>query len=66
MAYLGRTKRTATIEALENTILMKVNASVIDQTSLSTQLRFYKVFSTTLIGRLMHTSELLSREGRTD
>ncbi len=61
MAYLGKTTRTATIEALGNTILMKVNASVIDQTSISTQLRFYKVFSNTLIQRLVHTSELLSK-----
>ena len=47
-------------EALGNTILMKVNASVIDQTSINTRLRFYKVFSNTLIQRLIHTSELLS------
>jgi len=60
MAYLGKTTRTATIEALGNTILMKVNASVIDQTSINTRLRFYKVFSNTLIQRLIHTSELLS------
>ena len=61
MAYLGKTTRTATIEALGNTILMKVNASVIDQTSINTQLCFYKVFSTTLIQRLVRTSDLLSK-----
>jgi serine/threonine protein kinase len=61
MAYLGKTTRTATIEALSTTILMKVNASVIDQTSISTQNRFYKVFSTTLIQRLIYTSKLLSK-----
>jgi CRP-like cAMP-binding protein len=61
MAYLGKTTRTATIEALKNTILMKINASIIDQTSISTQLRFYKVFFNTLIQRLVHTSELLSK-----
>jgi len=61
MAYLGKTTRTATIEALKNTILMKINASIIDQTSISTQLRFYKVFSNTLIQRLAHASELLSK-----
>ena len=60
MAYLGKTTRTATIEALSNTILMKVNASVIDQTSINTQNRFYKVFSTTLIQRLIRTSKLVS------
>jgi len=61
MAYLGKTTRTATIEALGNTILMKVNASAIDQTSINTQLCFYKVFSTTLIQRLVRTSDLLSK-----
>jgi len=61
MAYLGKTTRTATIEALSNTILMKVNASVIDQTSINTQNRFYKVFSTTLIQRLIRTNKLLSK-----
>ncbi len=62
MAYLGKTTRTATIEALSNTILMKINASLIDQTSIGTQLCFYKVFSNTLINRLTHTSELLSKK----
>jgi len=61
MAYLGKTARTATIEALGDTILMKINASVIDQTSMGTQLCFYKVFSNTLIRRLCHTNELLSK-----
>jgi len=61
MAYLGKIKRTASILALTNTVLMKLNASIIDQTSLSTQLRFYKVFSKTLIDRLARTSELLSK-----
>jgi serine/threonine protein kinase len=61
MAYLGKTKRTATIESLGNTFLMKINASVIDQMSASTQLCFYKVFSNTLIRRLIRTSELFSK-----
>ena len=61
MAYLGKTKRTATIESLGDTILMRINASVIDQSSINTQLRFYKVLSTTLIQRLVRTSELFSR-----
>ena len=60
MAYLGKTTWTATIEALCNTILMKVNASVIDQTSNSAQHHFYRVFTNTLINRLSHTSEMLS------
>lgn len=62
MAYLGKTKRTATIETLSNTILMKINASIIEQMSTSTQFRFYKVFSHTLIQRLSRASELLSQK----
>lgn len=61
MAYLGKIARTATIKATKNTILMKVNASIIDQTSINTQLCFYKVFSNALIQRLARTSELLSQ-----
>jgi len=61
MAYLGTTKRTATIETLSNTILMKINASIIERMSINTQLRFYKVFSHTLIERLSRTSELFSK-----
>lgn len=62
MAYLGTTRRTASIETLSNTILMKINASIIEQMSISTQLRFYKVFSSTLIQRLTRTSELFSKQ----
>jgi len=62
MAYLGKTKRTATIEALGNAVLMKINASAIDSTSMGTQLRFYKVFANTLTHRLSRTSELLSTD----
>ncbi|MEW5725690.1 MAG: serine/threonine-protein kinase, partial [Thermodesulfobacteriota bacterium] len=63
MAYFGGAMRTATIKAATRTILMKMSASIIDQLSLSTQLRFYKVFSTTLVGRLARTSEMLSKSG---
>jgi len=60
MAYLGTSKRTATIKTLGDTILMKINASIIEQMSMSTQLRFYKIFSHTLIQRLSRTNKLLS------
>jgi serine/threonine protein kinase len=62
MAYLGAAKRTATIETLSNTILMKISASIIEQMSTITQFRFYKVFSHTLIQRLSRASELLSKK----
>ncbi len=61
MAYLGRIKRTATILAASNSILMKMSATELDQMSISTQLRFFKIFSTTLIKRLARTSDLLSK-----
>jgi len=61
MAHLGTIQRTATIKSLADTILMKINASIIDQISVHTQLRFYKGFSNTLISRLTRTSELLSK-----
>ena len=60
-AHLGHTKRTATIQAYRDTVVMKINSSVIEQTSPSTQLRFYKIFNRTLIHRLTQTSELYSK-----
>ena len=61
MAYIGKMQRTATIEAIGNTILMKMNSTIIEQMSMGTQLRFYKVFSNTLIKRLAKTSEKFSK-----
>ena len=61
MAHLGKTKRTATIEALTDTILMQINSSIIDKTPTTTQLRFYKVFSSNLIRRLVQTSRLYTQ-----
>jgi len=60
MAYLGRSKRTATIEALRDSVLMKIGAPISGEISDSTQLRFYKAISSTLIQRLARASELLS------
>lgn len=65
MAYFGNIKRTASILAVGAAILMKIHASNVDNMSISTQLRFYKIFSTTLIQRLARTSEELSRTGFT-
>lgn len=63
MAYLGKTRRTATVVAATSVILMQIKATVIDGTSISTQLRFHKVFLQTMIKRLAHTSDLLTRAG---
>jgi serine/threonine protein kinase len=62
MAYLGKTKRTASIETLSETVLMKVHPSVMEQTSAATQLRFYTVFSGTLIHRLARATRILAGE----
>ena len=59
MAYRGNITRSANVTAVRDTILIRINGSVIDQTSINTQLRFHKVFSKTLIQRLTHTSNLL-------
>ena len=61
MAYRGNTTRTATVEAVRDTILIRINGLVIDQMSINTQLRFHKVFTKTLIERLAHTSDLMSK-----
>ena len=61
MAYLGKTARTADVTAEGDTELLRVNPTVIDQTSKSTQLQFYKVFANILIKRLAYTSELLTK-----
>ncbi|MBW1799119.1 MAG: protein kinase [Deltaproteobacteria bacterium] len=61
MAYLGKTKRTANIKALSRTILMKINASIMEETSIETQNRFFKVFSQTLIQRLERANRLISK-----
>jgi len=59
MAYLGKTRRAADIKALCRTVLMKVNSTIMEKTSLNTQNRFYKVFSKTLIYRLDRVNRLL-------
>ena len=61
MAYLAKTRRTATIEAIGDIYLLKINASAIEKMSTDTQLSFYKIFSKTLIQRLNITSEKLTK-----
>ena len=57
MGYLAKTERTATIQALSDTALLKVNSTVISQVSLNCQVRFLKVFLRTLIHRLSMTTD---------
>ena len=58
MGYMSHTERTANVNAHGGCILMRVNATLIEQASLQCQLRFHKVFLRSLIERLTRTSEV--------
>ncbi len=62
MGYLAKTKRTATIIAIGQSKLLKINSTVISQVTLNCQVRFLKVFLRTLIHRLSITTEKISQE----
>jgi eukaryotic-like serine/threonine-protein kinase len=62
MGYLTKTKRTASIVAVQDTSLLKINSTVISQVSLNCQVRFLKVFLRTLIHRLSATTEIISQD----
>ncbi|MEE8263058.1 MAG: serine/threonine-protein kinase [Gammaproteobacteria bacterium] len=62
MAYITRSKRTATIIAKSYVTLMKINATLIEQVSIDCQLRFSKVFLRTLVERLAETTEMVGRQ----
>lgn len=63
IGFLTRAKRTASVVALEQVLALKVNAALMDQVSRDCQLKFYKVFTETLIYRLSITSAKLSAAG---
>ncbi|KAA3627984.1 MAG: serine/threonine protein kinase [Proteobacteria bacterium] len=63
MGYVAKTKRIASIVANSDVAVMKVTSTHIDQTSLSCQLNFHKVFLRTLIGRLSRATERLAQTG---
>ncbi|HEY0973397.1 MAG TPA: serine/threonine-protein kinase [Solimonas sp.] len=60
IGFLTAAKRTATVTALHPVMALKVNATLMNQVSTDCQLRFYKVFTETLIYRLSVTSAKLS------
>jgi len=62
MGYLAKTERTATIQALTETALLKINSTVISQVSLNCQVRFLKVFLRTLIHRLSITTDKATQD----
>jgi len=60
IGFLSATKRTATVIALNKVLALKINATLMERVSRDCQLRFYKVFTQTLIYRLSVTSARLS------
>lgn len=62
MAYFAKTQRTASILAVEDVMLLKVNATLIEKVSMNCQVRFMKVFLQTLIGRLAVASDMLAQK----
>jgi serine/threonine protein kinase len=63
MGYLSRTRRTASIVALNDVALLRLNEAQIDHASDSVQNRFNRVFLQTLVKRLERTSDELSSKG---
>ncbi len=60
IGFLTAAKRTASVVAMTQMLVLKVNATLMDTVSPQCQLRFYKVFTETLIYRLSITSAKLS------
>jgi serine/threonine protein kinase len=61
MGYISKTQRTATICANGRVSLLRAKATLMEQASESTQLRFTKVFLRTLIIRLSHANERIKK-----
>jgi serine/threonine protein kinase len=61
MSYVLRAQRSASIIAIGDVELLRVDAALMEQASTKTQLRFNQIFLRTLIGRLAITSEELAR-----
>ena len=59
MAALTSQKRIASIVDTEDSVVIRINAGIIDNLSKDLQIRFYKQFINTLISRLESTSERL-------
>jgi serine/threonine protein kinase len=59
MAYLSKAERSATILSPGRSLLMKINATLIEQISIECLLQFRNIFLKTLVKRLAETSALL-------
>lgn len=60
LAFLSAVRRTASVVASTQVLALRIDARVMEQISTECQLRFYKVFTQTLIYRLSLTSAKLS------
>jgi serine/threonine protein kinase len=63
MGYLARNRRTATIAALNDVRILRINETQMEQALDSDQARFNKVFLKTLVQRLEKTSDELTNQG---
>ncbi len=61
MGYLSKTRRTATIVAKDDVNVLKIDATLLDQTSVPCQLRFNQVLMRVLLERLAQTSDRLAQ-----
>ena len=61
MSYVTKTQRSASIVAIDDVELLRVDAARMEKASTKTQLRFNQIFLRTLIERLTTTSEELAR-----
>ncbi len=60
IAFLTATRRTATVSASSEVLVLKINAAAMEQVSERVQLRYYRVFCENLIYRLSMTTAKLS------
>jgi len=63
MGYLAKSRRTATISALNDVCILRINETQMDQAPDSVQARFNKVFLKTLVQRLEKASDVLTSQG---
>lgn len=64
MNFLSKTRRTATVTAKDNVQVLEAEANKIERTSTECQLRFNKVLTKILLGRLMETTDRLAHLAR--
>jgi len=63
MGYLARSRRSASISALNDVCILRINETQMEQALDSVQARFNKVFLKTLVRRLEKTSDDLTNQG---